>query len=722
MLAVIQSASIQHDSTMTETPANASPNGSIIDPLMQALVTITRLHNRPFSAESLGAGLPMENGRLTTALFVRAADRAGFRARSVQRSLDDIAEHILPVILILKDGTTCVLLGKTDDTATVVFPDDPETTHPLSIEALSDRFSGEAFFVKPDAATRSDDPAVAEHWFWSTIKRSRGLYGEVLIASFMINVFALASPLFIMNVYDRVVPNHALDTLWVLASGVAVVFLFDLVLKSLRGYFIDAAGKRADIILSASTFGRVMDLKLSSRPGRVGSFANNLQEFDGFREFFTSTTLITLIDLPFVLLFVALIFGIGGTLAVVPLVAIPLIVLAGLLVQRPLARVVNASFTESARKHAMLIEALSALDAVKGARAEGVMQRRWEEMNAQIAKLGLRSRLLSLATVNFAQLVTQSATVAVVIIGVYSITAGVLSIGGLIACTILTGRCLAPMGQVASILTRYHHSMAAYSSINNIMSLPVERPAGKKFLHRPGIDGDIEFRNVEFAYAEQQVPAIRDISFHIRSGEKVAIIGRTGSGKSTLQRLIMGFYEPTAGAILISGTDVNQIDPTDLRRSISYVPQDVLLFSGNIRDNITLGSPLATDESILESVELAGMSEFVNQHPQGFDMEVGERGGSLSGGQRQGITIARALVTKAPILLLDEPTSAMDNSTESVLKSKLTPYLKDRTLILVTHKSSMLSMVDRLIVLHGGKVVADGPRDEVLKALAGSRP
>jgi ATP-binding cassette subfamily C protein LapB len=707
---------------MTEVPASTSAPTSINDPLMQALVTITRLHNRPFSAESLGAGLPTDNGRLTTSLFIRAAERAGFNARYVKRSLHEITEQVLPVVLILRDGNTCVLVSKTADTATVIFPDDPETPHRLSIDTLLDRFSTEAFLVKPVADETTGSPKADGHWFWSTIKRSKGLYGEVLIASFMINIFALASPLFIMNVYDRVVPNHALETLWVLATGVGLVFVFDLVLKSLRGYFIDAAGKRADIILSARTFARVMDLKLSARPGRVGSFANNLQEFDGFREFFTSTTLITLIDLPFVFLFVALIYAIGGVLASVPLICIPLIVIVGLLVQRPLASVVSASFTASARKHAMLIETLSGLDAVKGARAEGMMQQRWEQMNAQIARLGLRSRLLSLGTINFAQLITQTATVAVVILGVYSITAGELSIGGLIACTILTGRCLAPMSQVASILTRYHHSMAAYGSISSIMSLPVERPAGRKFLHRPGINGDIEFRDVSFAYPDQQIPAIREVSFRVRSGERLAIIGRTGSGKSTLQRLIMSFYEPTQGAILINGTDINQIDPTDLRRSISYVPQDVLLFSGNIRDNVVMGSPLATDASVLEAVDLAGMSEFINQHPQGFDMEVGERGGNLSGGQRQGIAIARALVTRAPVLLLDEPTSAMDSATEAVLKSKLMPYLEGRTLILVTHKSSMLSMVDRLIVLHEGKIVADGPRDEVLKALAGNAP
>ena len=705
-------------SFMTDVNVNDSDNG-ISDPLMQALVTITRIHHRPTSAESLGAGLPLENGLLTPQLFIRAADRAGFKARYMHRDLKDITDMVLPVVLILKDGNTCVLIEKSHDTAKVIFPDEQEDTHQMSTESLQERYSGECLFVKAEQKTSLDD-IQSKHWFWDTIKRSRALYGEVLVASFMINLFALVTPLFIMNVYDRVVPNHAIDTLWVLASGVAIVFLFDLLMKSLRGYFIDAAGKRADIMLSSSTFSRVMDLRLSQRPGRVGSFANNLQEFDSFREFFTSTTLITLIDLPFTILFVLLIFSIGGVLAAVPIVAIPLILIAGLIVQKPLQEVINASFTESAKKHAMLIETLTGLDAIKGARAEGVMQRRWEEFNAKIAKLGLRSRLLTLMTVNFAQLIQQLSTVAVVILGVYTIMQGELSIGGLIACTILTGRCLAPMSQVASVLTRYHHSLTAYQAIDRIMSLPTERPPERKFLHRPVITGDIQFRNVSFSYPDQQIPALQNISLHIKQGERVAIIGRTGSGKSTLQRLVMNFYDPSEGAILINGTDINQIDPTDLRRNISYVPQDIMLFSGSIRDNIVIGAPLSTDASILEAAELSGMSEYLNQHPQGYDLEVGERGSNLSGGQRQGVAIARSLINKAPTLVLDEPTNAIDNTTESILKSKLEPYLSDRTLLLVTHKSSMLTLVDRLVVLNNGQLVADGPKDEVLQTLSGT--
>lgn len=690
------------------------------DPLLEALVTLTRIHHKPFSAESLSAGLPLEDGKFTPALFVRAAQRAGFSAKRLARDLSAIPGEVMPVALGLEGGRTCILLGIENDTASLLLPADDDTPQEMPVARLQQIYAGECFYIKPDydyAASASPD--ADHHWFWSTIKRSSGLYGEVLVASLLINLFALASPLFIMNVYDRVVPNYATETLWVLASGVIIVLTFDLAMKSLRGYFIDVAGKRADILLSSRTFARVMDIRMKHRPTRIGSFANNLQEFDAFREFFTSTTLSALIDLPFVILFVVLIFSIGGVLAAIPLTAIPLVLVTSLIFQRPLQRTITKTFAESSRKHAMLIETLGGLDAIKAARAEGVMQKKWEETNARLARLGLRSRLLSLSTVNFAQAIQQVSTVVMVVCGVYRIMGGDLSVGGLIACTILTGRCLAPMSQVAGILARYHQSMAAYGAIDRVMHLPTERPEGRTFLHRPVLQGRIEFRNVSFTYPGGQVPALRDVSFAIAPGERVGIIGRMGSGKSTLQRLMMNFYQPVEGSILIGGTDINQLDPTDLRRNITHVPQDIMLFNGTIRENIVIGAPLADDAAVLRASDLAGLSLFVDQHPQGFDMNVGERGASLSGGQRQALAIARAFITHAPMLLLDEPTNSMDNTTENAFKAKLQDYLHDRTLVLVTHKTSLLSLVDRLIVMNDGRIVADGPKDQVLRTLSG---
>ncbi|MBV1879710.1 MAG: type I secretion system permease/ATPase [Pseudomonadales bacterium] len=695
------------------------------DNLLASLVSLTRIHHKPTTEESLIAGLPLRNGRLDPSLFSRAAQRANLVTKETSRPLSDISDQLLPVVLILKDDKSCILLEQDSLSATIIIPgtdeDSDDITQTMSLEQLQKIYTNTCIYAKPMPEVETSDQSTFQtHWFWATLKKSRGIYSEVLIASLMINLFALVSPLFIMNVYDRVVPNYAVETLWVLASGALIVFIFDFIMKSLRGYFIDVAGKRADILLSSATFAKVMDIKMDKRPGRVGSFANNLQEFDSFREFFTSTTLVTIIDLPFVVLFLSIIFGIGGSMVMVPMAAIPIILFACIILQKPLRHVIQQSFTVSAKKHAMLVEALSALDAIKGARAEGIMQQRWENFNAHLAKLGLKSRLLSMGTINFTQTIQQTTTIAVVIYGVYLIMEGQLSVGGLIACTILTGRCLAPMGQVAGILTRYHHSLAAYKTIDNIMSLPVERPAGKSFLHRNNFTGSVEFKAVNFTYPGQNLAALQNLNCNIQAGEKIAIVGKMGSGKSTLQRLIMNFYQPTEGSILFSATDINQIDPTDLRRNIVYVPQDIVLLSGTVRENIVLGSPMANDNQIMAAAKLAGLDDFINRHPQGFDLQVGERGLNLSGGQRQAVAIARAFITDAPLMVLDEPTNSMDNTAELHFTRQLKDRLSGKTLILVTHKTTMLSLVDRIIVLNDGQIVADGPKDQVLQALAGA--
>ncbi len=690
--------------------------------LLGCLVLLTQHFKRPYSAEGLTAGQPLVDGYLTPALFIRAAERAGFNASLVKRDLRGISDDVLPIVLLMEDDA--LILSRQENAVCTIINAKGESTK-VSLSDVEGGYKGLSLYLKPAYDFFDDDGAEGQsqgHWFWSVIKRSRGIYSEVIIASLLINLFALATPLFIMNVYDRVVPNYAVETLWVLASGVFIVFLFDLVMKSLRGYFIDIAGKRADIILSSKTFSRVMDIRMSERPNRVGSFANNLQEFDSFREFFTSTTLITVIDLPFVLLFVLLIYSIGGMLAAVPLIAIPLVILTGILLQAPLQDVINKTFAESAKKHAMLVESLTALDAIKGARAEGVMQQRWEGHNGRLAKLSLRSRLLSLITVNLAQTIQQLSTVAIVILGVYLIMLGQLTVGGLIACTILTGRCLTPMAQVAGIFTRYHHSMAAYQSINRIMQLPTELPAGHKFLHRPELDGGVEFREVSFSYPGQQVPALRGVSLKIEPGEHVGILGKIGSGKTTLQKMMMKYYSPAEGSILIGGTDIMQLDPTDLRRKINYVPQDIILFDGSIRDNIVMGEPKSDDAAVLRAAQLSGLDDFVNQHPQGYDLPVGERGTNVSGGQRQSIAIARAFIGDANMLILDEPTNSMDSAAEAVFRERIRGYLEDLTLILVTHKTTMLTLVNRLIVMNEGRVVADGPKDEVLRALSRGQP
>ncbi|GAA4031055.1 type I secretion system permease/ATPase [Actimicrobium antarcticum] len=699
------------------------------DPLAQCLVTLTRLRNQPHSQQALTAGLPLENGCLTPELFLRAAARANLSARIVKRPLARISQLTLPAVLLLRDGQACILTHKNSNgnsgMVRIIQPESGDGELEISSDELQASCTGYAIFVRPvfkfDArADRSDEPA-GGHWFWTPLRQSWRIYAEVLIASFLINTFALVLPLFTMNVYDRVVPNQTFETLWVLALGVAIVFLFDFVMRSLRGYFIDIAGKKIDVTLSSAIYEKILGIRLSSRPKSVGGFANSLTEFESFREFLTSATITTLIDMPFTLLYLLIIWWVGGWLVLVPIVAIPLILIPSLLLQRPLARVINQTFTVASQRQATLIETLAGLDTIKAMSAEGPAQRRWEQLIGQIGKLSLRARLLSAASINAGVLFQQLANVALVIVGVYLIADKALTVGALIACTMLAARTLAPLSQVAALATRFHHARTALMGLDRIMHLPVEHPPGKSFVNRPDFKGGIEFQNVSFAYPEQPVDALAKVSFKIAPGERVGIIGRIGSGKSTIEKLILGLYQPGEGAIWIDGVDQQQIDPVDLRRHIGYVPQDPVLFFGSVKDNIVMGAPHADDAAMLRAADIAGVTEFVNRHPQGFDRAVGERGDGLSGGQRQSVAIARALLQDPNVLVLDEPTNSLDNRSEDNFKTLLSQSLGDKTLILITHRASMLTLVNRLLVVEGGRIIADGPKEQVLEALSGGK-
>lgn len=700
------------------------PHATAHDPLLGCLIILTKLEHNPFSPESLIAGLPLVNNKLTPQLFIRAAERASLSAQIILRPLEEIAELVLPCVLLLKDRHACVLISKNDEAKRIkiIQPESQQGEVELSYDELKAFYTGYAIFTRPtfqfDKRTDEGFKERPKSWFWGVITKTWRLYSEVLVASFFINVFAIASSLFVMNVYDRVVPNNAIDTLTVLAIGVLTVFCFDFMLKMLRGYFIDIAAKKTDILLSAHIFEQMMGVRMESRPESVGNFANNMQQFDAFRDFFTSTTISALIDLPFIFFFIIIIYFIGGYVAIVPLLAVPLVLGVGFLIQRPLNKVVKQTYRYAGQKQAMLIESLAGVETVKSMSAEGVLQRKWEHTVGMAAKLGTKVRSLSLSAITFSTWAQQVSAVFVVILGVHKISEGEMTMGALVACTILTGRALAPLAQIAGLMTRYHQSMAALQSLDNIMKMPTERLKGKTPLHRPVLTGDITFQNVSFNYPNQEVPALNDISFHVSSGEKVGIIGRIGSGKTTIEKLILGLYQTTSGSILLDGTEISQLDPASVRRNIGYVPQDLILFYGSVKNNITFSAPFSDDNSILKAAKISGVTEFVARHPQGFDMPVGERGERLSGGQRQAVAIARAFILDPPILVLDEPTNMMDNRTESLFKERLREVYKNKTLILVTHKGSLLSLVDRLILLDNGKVVADGPRDLILKALA----
>ncbi|WP_159715928.1 type I secretion system permease/ATPase [Geminicoccus flavidas] len=695
----------------------------IDDPLLASLVALTHLLDRPSSADSLRAGLPLEDERLTPALFPRAAERAGLDARLVRRGLRDIDELALPCVLLLRDRRSCVLISRGGDKARVIVPETGLGVREIELAELERIYTGHAFFARPELELNERDkrqgaPRFGNHWFWSTLFKQWPVYIEVVIAALLINVFSLVSPLFVMNVYDRVVPNNALETLWVLAAGALIIFAFDFVLKTARGYFVDTAGRASDVIMASRIFEQVLGIRLAGRPASAGAFASNLREFETLRDFFTSATVTALVDLPFIVLFLAIVFLIGGDLAIIPGLAVPIVLGVGLLIQLPLDRIVKETFRETAMKHGLLVEAINGLETIKSVAAEGRMQRSWERLVAATAKTANKARFLSSLTVNFASTAANLVYVGMVVMGVYKIAEGELTVGALIACTIIGSRAMAPLGQVAALLTRFHQSKTSLETLNNIMALPTERPDGARFVHRPHLRGDIEFKNVTFTYPNQKLPALRNVSFKIAAGERVALIGRIGSGKTTIEKLVLGLYEPQEGAVLVDGTDVRQLDPADLRRSIGCVPQDVYLFQGSLRDNITLGAAFVDDQAVLRAARISGVEEFATRHPMGYDLHVGERGEALSGGQRQAVAVARALLLDPPILILDEPTSAMDTGAENRLKARLAREVPGRTMLLVTHRQSMLTLADRILVIDNGRVAADGPKEKVLKALA----
>ena len=695
---------------------------TVDDPLLDCLIVLTAIFERPHSAEALTAGLPLVQNRITPELFVRAAGRAGLAARIVKRPLAEISDLSLPCVLLLKDSRACVLVSLKGDKATVVMPETGHGMLDVAPDALAARYLGFAIFARPeyqfDARSEATESSSPRGWFWGTLARFWRIYTQVALAAIFVNLFAIALPLFTMNVYDRVVPTKGQETLWVLVLGVGVIFAFEFLLRMLRSYFVDTAGRSADVIMASNVFQHVLGLRLDSRPPSAGAFAQQLREFETLRDFFTSATLVTLIDLPFVLMFIAVVAIIGGPVAIVPLLAVPLIIGVGWLLQVPLNKVVTKSARESAQKHALLVETIVGLETIKGLGAEGRTQRNWERFVGMTAKSSQHARELSQFGQYFTGLVSQLVSVAVVVVGVYQIFDGHLTVGALIACTILTGRAMAPLTQVAALLTRFDQSMVSLKTIDKIMNMPVERPHGTQFVHRPVLRGGVEFRDVFFSYPNQTIQALDGVSFAIRPGERVAIIGKIGSGKSTIEKLILGFYQAQKGAIRIDGTDIKQIDPADLRRNIGYVPQDVFLFFGSVRENIAVGAPHADDSAILRAARIAGVDSFVARHPQGFDLQVGERGESVSGGQRQSIAIARAVIRDPNIVILDEPTSAMDKGSEDWLIARLREILEAKTLILVTQRLSLLTLVERVIVMDSGKIVADGPRDKVLETLA----
>lgn len=697
------------------------PRQSHDDPLLDALMIVCKLHNVATSRNVLTAGLPLEAHTLTTETFPRAAGRAGLKARMVQRGLENITALSLPAILLLKNNQAAVLIGWDAQQRARLLPSETEGGEiTVSPETLAENYSGRVIFISPEHEFDAQPTATlprTKAWFQDTLKLSKSLYLDAVVASFLVNLVALSAPLFVMNVYDRVVPNQATATLWVLAIGISIAFVFDFVLKILRGICLDLAGKKTDLVVSSALFERLLGMKMKLRPQRVGSFAQNFQEFQSIRDFLSSLTLTAFIDLPFTLVILLVIGIIGGPLVFIPLLAYPLALLVNWLIQRPLMSRVRKTYQLSNERQAMLVETLTGLDAIKINNAQSERQYQWEHLTGQLSKLELRVKSLSYVAVNFTAWLQQFSGVALIVAGVYIIIGGNLSMGGLIACYLLHRRAMMPIGQLCSLITRYQRARMTKATIDRMMDLEQEVQDDEVPLKRETLSGAIELRDVTFIYPGNQYASLSNVSLTIQPGEKVGIIGRSGSGKSSLAKLLVGFYQPDSGNVLIDGIDARQIDVHDLRHNIGYAPQDIHLFSGTLRENLVYGASYVDDETMLRVATLTGVHEFARRHPSGYNMQVGERGMSLSGGQRQAVALARALLLDPPVLLMDEPTSSMDNTSEDLIKKALAPVIANKTLLMVTHRASLLTLVDRLIIVDNGKIIADGPKESVMSAL-----
>ena len=712
---------------MESTTPQISSDKDFHDPLLDCLVLYSKLHGFHYSGEALVSGLPIEQKkRLTPELFSRAAERANIQATFRKRDLSELSNLVLPCIVPLKDNQAC-LLEKIDDQqqATILMPSTGEGRKTKPLAELQEEFMGYVIFLteKISQASRKESLINKQegHWFWDTLWQNRSIYRDVLIASVVINIFILANPLFVMNVYDRIVPNNAIESLWVLAIGISVVYMFDILLKFLRSYFLEIAGKKSDVIMSAKLFEQTLGLRMDQRQGAIGAFANNLKEFDSIRNFFTSGTIASLVDLPFVVIFLLVIFYIAGAIVLVPIAIILMIMVYSFFMKKPIQKSVEASYEASAQKNAVLIETLTAIETIKSLGVEARSQWKWEQAVGEIAKASIKSKMLQSSIGRMTGFMQQMSTILVVLTGVYLIRDGDLTMGGLIATVMLSQRAIGPMGQFANLTSTYQQTATALNSLNELMDKEVERPTGKRFIQHPVFQGSIEFNNVVFTYPGESKPALNGLTFKLNPGEKIGIIGQVGSGKSTIEKLIMGFYQPDSGSILIDGIDITQLDPAELRHSINYVPQEVTLFSGDVRENIAYKAPYIEDDAIIRAAKIAGVDSFIRNHPSGYSLKVNEGGSSLSGGQRQTIGLARALLIPSPIYLFDEPTNAMDSLTEQALIKRLAQEVIEGTTIIVTHKMSILKLIDRLIVMDNGKIIADGNKETVLEALKAGR-
>ena len=701
-----------------------------LHPLWPALSALALCHGRRVAARDLA----MQTAAVPVAVLPEAAavtlQRHGFDVLVSQNMVHDL-RFIKPALLRLNSGGWLLWLDCDDDQTQKVriFSghelDDEPVISQLSRTEFEAAVDGLMLSATPvemhDAQRRGDTLAQSSDWFWRVFAQLRSHYGDCVIAAVLINVLALAGSMFSMNVYDRIVPNGAVHSLWVLAIGVLLAGVLELALRTLRAHVLDTAGKRADLVLSAAIFRQALNLRAQDRPASSGQFAGQLREFESVRDFVSSTTLVAWTDLPFALLFFAFIVFIGGHLAWVPMIAAILIVAAGFISQWPIRESVERYQYENTQKLAFMVESLERVETIEALGARGAVQGRWERLCAITARSAMSSRWISALTLNFTQFVQQTANTVLIVWGVYLILNGQLTTGALIGCSILLSRTLGPLSQVAGLMARWQHTLTAFSAMDRIMQLPGLHSNDKTYVQIRRAQNSLELHNIRFHYPHSEQVVLDIPKLSLRMGEVTALMGPVGSGKSSLLKLLAHLQTPTEGQLLLDGLDVAHLSPADWRAQVAWVGQDAVLFRGSLRDNLLMATHHVSDDVLVKVLRVCGLDTLIAQHPQGMDMPLGEAGQALSGGQRQMVVLARALLSDSPILLLDEPTSAFDANGEQALLQRLQPMLANRLVVLVTHRPAPLQLASRLVLLDRGVVVADGPKDAVLAAVREGR-
>ncbi|WAX71101.1 type I secretion system permease/ATPase [Gallibacterium anatis] len=700
--------------------------------IIENVALATQILGSPLSVATLASHTIRRNGNnLDFSSLCEYLRSEGFENSLSHRPLNEIPSLAVPVILILQNEEAAVVTAidvneEGKRLYTVTHTDGLKQQ--IAEADLAAKYLGYCWFIKPkvEKDIRSELPeySLPKSWFFRIIWRFKKYYYQVIAATFIINFLALISSLYVMNVYDRVIPNQAYETLWVLSIGVILAISFEFAAKMVRGHLTDVAGKKADLIISAMLFRRVMALKLQNRPVSSGSYANNLRDFESVREFLTSASLLTLVDLPFLLLFVTVIWIVAGKLALVPAIIIPLVIVIGILAQAPLSRAINESMRESSQRQGLVVEAIEGIETIKNNNAMSWAQKRWDFYTAKSSFSSIKVKDTSNFVVNLITALQQLNTVILVIFGTYLIhsedPSSRITMGALIASVILSGRALAPLGQIAGLATRFQQAWLALKGVEGIVSKPIDKPADREYVSLKQVSGHLQFNHVSFKYQEDSQPALQDFNLVVRPGEKVGVLGKIGSGKSTALKLGVGLYDPSKGNITLDGINLKQLDPYYLRNQVLLLEQNPRLFLGTLRENLDIGrmDSFPSDQTLLVALQRFGLLGLVQNHPRGLDMYLGENGLGLSGGQKQAVALARMTLKDPKVVLLDEPTTGLDQFHEQQALVGLSQWVQNRTLVVVTHRPQVLQLVDRVIVVDNGKVVMDGPKDAVLKRLA----